>query len=748
MVAEEPTVAGARLAGTRTRAALLAVAVLVFATRAPFVPPSLEDYDSVNFARALLDYDPVAHRPHPPGYPVFVALARAVNALFPQPERALGLLSAGAQALAVFPAFAVLTALAPSRAVAAAALAILFSCPVLWFNGARPMSDSAGLLFALLVQALLLRHLDSGRGMLLGSFLAGLGAGVRLQSLLLTGPLWLLVARRRRPRVGALLSGALGVLVWLIPMLILSGGPQRYLAAFTDTMTMALDLEPLATHLTPNTVVRAAGLVLIAPWRWPQLGAVILALAGLGSMVLGMREPRRLILAAVLFGPYLAGHVLLQQVEAIRYTLPYLPLFAFLAAAGLSALAARVAPRAPERATLGFAATLATAGAAATLPALWLYSRALSPPAAAVRAATGMGAGPGRYVLAAQHVFDPYLSQLPGGRELLPSLPPPARNLVRIKQYWLEGGRKDVLFIASGRRTDRASVDWRAQRTLGEWRWPAAVGALLSGQRPRSAELLLLSPPNWFASRGYLLSLEASPVAASAVMPERVAHLLARHEPTFLLVAGEPASAAPEGTIDFTLVEEPVLSAPCGAALLEGVELPPGGPAEGQYVELVGRLHCGSAGAPAPFLLRGLDYGPRSEPGVAHGQGWHYPERDESRRLFRWTGARARSIVHVPAGGAALTVDGEASFAHVGPGGSIRLLVDGVRVAGLQLAEPVFRLATRLPPGRPFREVVIETDRTFVPDRLQRNGDERSLGVRIYGFRLAAARGETPTGTH
>ena len=60
-----------------------AIAVLVLlAVRLPFLAPTLEDVDSVNFDLGVHSYNPAAHRPHPPGYPVYILLAKASHSMF------------------------------------------------------------------------------------------------------------------------------------------------------------------------------------------------------------------------------------------------------------------------------------------------------------------------------------------------------------------------------------------------------------------------------------------------------------------------------------------------------------------------------------------------------------------------------------------------------------------------------------------------------------------------------------------
>ena len=61
--------------------ALAALACLFLAAHLAFLPPTLEDIDSVNFALGVRDFDVARHQPHPPGYPVFIALAKTSTAL-------------------------------------------------------------------------------------------------------------------------------------------------------------------------------------------------------------------------------------------------------------------------------------------------------------------------------------------------------------------------------------------------------------------------------------------------------------------------------------------------------------------------------------------------------------------------------------------------------------------------------------------------------------------------------------------
>ena len=57
------------------RAFLSIVAAAFLVAHARALPRTLEDIDSINLALGVESFDVASHRPHPPGYPVFIALS-------------------------------------------------------------------------------------------------------------------------------------------------------------------------------------------------------------------------------------------------------------------------------------------------------------------------------------------------------------------------------------------------------------------------------------------------------------------------------------------------------------------------------------------------------------------------------------------------------------------------------------------------------------------------------------------------
>ena len=140
----------------------LALGVVFLAGHLPYLAPALEDVDSQNFALALRDFNPALHQPHPPGYPIFVALGKLALVLGLTEAHALavwgpifGILAIPAivQLYRAVEGVGVAESSASVRPLLATLLAVV--CPLFWFTAVRPMSDMPGLAMALAAQALL-----------------------------------------------------------------------------------------------------------------------------------------------------------------------------------------------------------------------------------------------------------------------------------------------------------------------------------------------------------------------------------------------------------------------------------------------------------------------------------------------------------------------------------------------------------------------------------------------------------------
>ena len=198
----------------------------------------LYNWDAVQFALALREFDIAKHQPHPPGLSAYVGLGRLVNATIGDPSQAYVALAMLFSAATTFVVYWLARALY-GRATALAAAALLAVSPLFWFYGSVGLTYAGEAFGASLVALPRPRRPAGPRGHLyLGALALGLVGGLRLSVLVLLFPLWLAasgrIRRHPRRRAGSASRArvlAAAVLSWFLPLVWLSGGPAAYLAA-------------------------------------------------------------------------------------------------------------------------------------------------------------------------------------------------------------------------------------------------------------------------------------------------------------------------------------------------------------------------------------------------------------------------------------------------------------------------------------------------------------------------------------
>lgn len=403
-----------------------ALALAVVLSRWLMLPDGPWEQDEAIFASAIVDFDLAAHRPHPPGFPGYIAGGRLVTLLTGDPLLALriiGSLSSGALAWGL--ARLLSRRLPLSLAWGVAVLHALL--PVVWFHGGRAFSTTPACALAVWSLELWLEHPHPEASAESSRWSARLGAsfgppaGWILAAAALTvrphlAPLvaWLALVRLV-PRDGQTLGGclkreALGIAMALAIGLVAygwvvvdSGGWASFVRICEAHFRQHAKVLGNGAPLAELGVVRGVGGVgwaslftalgvagLVALWRGEGAGGAAAdregAAAGDGWMV----------------ATWVGGACVIAAVLVLRFHAPTFPRYSVLLVSaaivpvGLSALwLDRIRQRRPwvDHAALGLTAAMAAAKGEAAWPAVSAAHGQAIPPVAALRAVPEHGDG-------------------------------------------------------------------------------------------------------------------------------------------------------------------------------------------------------------------------------------------------------------------------------------------------------------------------------------------------------------------
>ena len=727
-----------------------AVAAAYLALHLPFLSPNLEDVDSINFALGLRDFDPASHQPHPPGYPVYIALGRVslllVSSVWSTVSQtvaeatALALWSALGGAVAIVALFHLFRQIDFKRAAWGTALAA--AAPVFWISGLRPMSDMPGLALALSAQALILSGRTNRTHLALGACLAGLALGLRVQTMWLTMPLLALaLVQQRHTGVSWLVTRpiaglAAGVIAWGVPLLAMTGGVDGYLRALgTQADEDFAWVNMVWLNPTPRRLAFALYETFVLPWASIPLSVAVAAAAIAGALVLLVRERRVLMLLLLAFAPYTLFHLLFQETIFVRYALPTIPMVAFLAVRGTAA-AGRFAPV--------IAAPLVAASLVVAVPGAVAYGGEAHPAFRAIADAARKGDSTRPAAVFSHFAIWRAVQADNGG---LPVIEPRRQfEWLALVDYWTGGGTEPVWFLADARRSDLALIDPQSRRDVVRYRWSVANRPELSGARPTGVDWYRFDRPGWFAGQGWSLTAETGGLArATATGPDHrpiEAWVRRRSGPMHLVVGGrhlgdpgDPAAAfelAVDGQVrdrwSLTVDERNFLRF---LDLPEGIES-----GEGDYARLTIASHAiGADDRRAAVAVRQFDIQPARQLVYGLADGWHEEEYDfPSGRRWRWTSERSVIRVKGPPHAVRVTLRGEDPLKYFDVPPTVRLTAGG-RVIGEFRPAADFEWTVSVPAedvARGAGAIAIETDRVYMPGAAEGTADERHLALRLF----------------
>lgn len=365
----------------RQRWAVAAAAAVAALSRLFALARTPWDWDELLFMQALDSFDVASHRPHPPGFPLYILAAKGIHKLGLGDFHALQLLSFLAGVVVVPAMFFLCRELRLRVSTALAASLLLAFFPNVWFYGGAAFSDVPAMVLIVISIALLLAGCRDPRAFVAGAVLLGIAAGFRPQALLIGCAPFVIAASFQLRRSVARVAVAVAAIALIT---VVSYGAAAWLTGWSAYR------EALATHSEYITrtdsfrspvrppLWRVFDDFFVMPYHAPAINAVITLLVLISAVVSLVRRRPAVLTAMAAFGPFcIFTWLMLDRFSASRFSIAYAPLMAILAADGLCLIARRPAIE------LSAAVAMAIGMIVWTWPAL-REVRSVAPPVAAV----------------------------------------------------------------------------------------------------------------------------------------------------------------------------------------------------------------------------------------------------------------------------------------------------------------------------------------------------------------------------
>lgn len=307
--------------------------IIIFLLRLLFLSPWLEDWDSVQFAIALEHYSVPENLPQPPGYPLYIIIGKLFNLFLNDKALALSLMSAVLGSLTTIPLFLLAKKMFSTWVAVTATLLFAFT-PIHWLLSESALTNIPGQFFLVTLSYLLYLYRNSYNAVVIISLFFGLMLGVRFAEIPIIFSLITLVLiynKSIKLAVFAYLSFLIGLLMWLLPLVFLTG-PDNFFNSYKVTANYIFNYDTvIGNKLSGTSSIKLRfydyfNLLTISY----TIYLVLLIPLGIAYLFIKRILTFEVIFILVFLFSYVLIHLLFYNMEVTRYHLPILPAVAIL----------------------------------------------------------------------------------------------------------------------------------------------------------------------------------------------------------------------------------------------------------------------------------------------------------------------------------------------------------------------------------------------------------------------------------
>ncbi|PWT93141.1 MAG: hypothetical protein C5B54_02320, partial [Acidobacteria bacterium] len=230
---------------------IILVAILtswVIYTRIKYHDPYLYSWDSVQFALSLESFDVSKHQPHPPGYLLYSYSLRALNLFWRDPNLTMITLNIAATLGACIFLALLISELTYDRFLAFFSAVLYATNPIVWMYGCVAEIYAVEGFFVALIMYSLFASLRRPTFILWSSFLMAVAGGFRPSTEGFLLPIYIAFLARAQTRLLCVSILICANLAWLIPLMLLTGGPAHYFEILTRQALVTAQIQDLSTR--------------------------------------------------------------------------------------------------------------------------------------------------------------------------------------------------------------------------------------------------------------------------------------------------------------------------------------------------------------------------------------------------------------------------------------------------------------------------------------------------------------------